>query len=122
MQSVHFVDLGNPFVVRFRNGIERLEPEVQEDEFATVRASSEPAPKGVPFPFALGHCGLGSPIDVDGSLWVPVGFVPEHSDVINAADGFLTILTATDARLRTNGGLDLALWRAGDALNVRICA
>src|ERR671918_122813 len=33
---------------------------------------SEPIDDGVAFRFSLGHCGLTSPIDVDGSFWDPV--------------------------------------------------
>ena len=45
------------------------------DASATVGAHS-PAGElavGVPRNLMLGHCGLGSPVDVDGSLWDPVG-------------------------------------------------
>ena len=46
---------------------------------------------GGPIPYSLGHCGLMSGVDVDGSWWDPVGFVDiDHPDAINAADGTFT--------------------------------
>ncbi len=119
--TVHFTDAGEPVPIRFVNGVEALEPTIETDVFARARAASGEAPKGVPFPFSLGHCGLGSPIDFDGSLWVPVGFVPEHPDLINAAGGSLTIETPSQARLRTEGGVVVTLMRFGPALHVRLC-
>ena len=120
--TVHFQDGQRPVVVRFRNDVDRLVPEMQDDVFAVARAASTPAPKGAPFAFTLGHCGLASPIDFDSSLWLPVGFVPEHGDAINAADGFVTIVAPTDAVLRTRGGLEVTLRRMGGAVNVRLCS
>jgi hypothetical protein len=119
--TVHFADAGQPVAIRFVNAVESLEPEVLVDVFAVARAASREAPKGLPLPFGLGHCGLGSPIDVDGSLWVPVGFVPEHADLINASGGFMTIEAPTRARLRTEGGIVVTLMRFGPALHVRLC-
>jgi hypothetical protein len=60
----------------------------------------------------LGHCGLGSGIDVDGSFWDPVGPVnAEHPDAINAARAAFTRVGLDAATLRTAGGLVVQLVR-----------
>ena len=45
-------------------------------DIPTVSLEPESAPAdievGVPVPFTLGHCGLLSPVDLDGSFWEPV--------------------------------------------------
>ena len=51
-----------------------------------VRPASGPAP-GPVVPLTLGHCGLDSPIDVDGALWDPVGPIPADLALINATAG-----------------------------------
>ncbi len=51
-----------------------------------VRAGSGPAP-GPVVPLTLGHCGLDSPIDVDGALWDPIGAIPADPAMINATAG-----------------------------------
>ena len=49
-----------------------------------------------PIPYSLGHCGLMSGVDVDGSWWDPVGFVDiDHGDAINAASGMFAPATPT---------------------------
>jgi hypothetical protein len=63
-------------------------------------------------PFDLGHCGISSGIDVDGSFWDPVGFVnAAHPDTINSAPGTFVLTSPTTATLRTNGGLTVQLVR-----------
>jgi hypothetical protein len=60
----------------------------------------------------LGHCGLASGIDVDGSFWDPVGPVDaEHPDAINAARAVFTPFGPDVATLRTGGGLAVQLIR-----------
>ena len=59
---------------------------------------------GVAMPFDLGHCGLYSPVDLDGSLWEPVGGVdprggpidtdPEIGQLINGTPGEVLLVTA----------------------------
>lgn len=76
------------------------------------------------YPLDLGHCGLTSPIDFDGSLWEPIGMANEaggplteaqQSDLINSARGMATFPDrATDPDrlvLRTDSGLLLLLAR-----------
>jgi hypothetical protein len=57
-------------------------------------------------PFSLGHCGLSSGIDIDGSFWDPVGVLGlNHPDSINAAEGTFSLTSPVTARLATKGGL-----------------
>lgn len=59
----------------------------------------------------LGHCGLGSVIDVDGGYWDPVGFVPDHPDAINAASGVFSLIGPNTGSNATEGGLIIQLIR-----------
>jgi hypothetical protein len=60
--------------------------EWKPDPGARVTPSSGPA--GDVIPFATGHCGLFSPIDVDGALWDPHGPVDAAAfEANNAAEG-----------------------------------
>jgi hypothetical protein len=62
--------------------------------------------------FELGHCGLLSPIDVDGSLWDPVGLVDgDHPAAINSAQGRLMFTSATTAHFRIADGFTVNLVR-----------
>ena len=79
-------------------------------------ASIEPA---IAYRFSLGHCGLFSPIDVDGSFWDPVegrtaSGAPLDLDgdpeMINATAGFFVII-GDEARFRTETGTVLELRR-----------
>lgn len=62
--------------------------------------------------YTLGHCGIGSGIDVDGSFWNPVGVIDAGaSDLINSAAARFTLNTADTATLVTEGGAVLQLVR-----------
>lgn len=67
---------------------------------------------GVPYRFSLGHCGLGSPVDVDGSFWDEVsGTDPDgrplrfdaSAEMINQTPGVLIVL-GDAAFFRTESG------------------
>lgn len=71
-------------------------------------------------PFVLGHCGLLSPVDVDGSLWNPVGaddgnggaLSEDHiGELINSTTVSFTLLTPQAARLDTPRGARILLVR-----------
>jgi len=70
--------------------------------------------------FDLGHCGLGSPIDFDGSLWNPIAgdegaggpLTEDHrSELINQTSGTLIMLTGDLARFVTPLGAVVTLAR-----------
>jgi hypothetical protein len=82
---------------------------------ASMGIAVEPTSGGAapgPMPYTLGHCGLFSGIDVDGSFWDPVGPIDDdHSDAINSADGIFTPLDPDRASFASKGGLVVALVR-----------
>ncbi|CAN5800465.1 hypothetical protein BH24CHL5_BH24CHL5_11630 [soil metagenome] len=70
--------------------------------------------------FVLGHCGLLSPIDVDGSLWNPAGgddgsgrpLNEDHiGELINSTTVSFTLLTSQAAQLDTPRGARILLIR-----------
>ncbi len=67
-------------------------------------------PIGAPQSYTLGHCGLGSPIDFDGSLWDPTAgdngaggplSQDQLGELINATPVILTLVDATRAQIVT---------------------
>jgi hypothetical protein len=67
-----------------------------------VEPRSGPTGLNEPFAFTLGHCGIWSGIDADGSFWDPIGQVDrENPDTINSAAGVMVISTEESATLQT---------------------
>ena len=98
----------------------------------SIPPTSEPGLEvGVPYPFSLGHCGLLSEIDLDGSLWQPVGGVSpsggaiesdeDIGELINATEGVFTMIDTDVAEFRTVGGSLIELLRAPGALDYPLC-
>jgi hypothetical protein len=67
---------------------------------------------GIPYSFNLGHCGLHSPVDVDGSFWDPINGVmatgqpldlQNDTEMINATAGVIVVI-GDEARFRTETG------------------
>ena len=74
-------------------------------------------------PFTIGHCGLSSPIDVDGSMWDPFGAIDgTHPAAINAAAGQFTLVGETTARFETDSGFAVHLLRRDGPKAFRFCA
>jgi hypothetical protein len=92
-----------------------------EDVAARVTATSALA--GAPaVAFSLGHCGLLSPIDIDRSLWDPVGFVDgDHPAALNAADGHLRFGGPRSATFQTDDGFVLSLARRAGPKSYQLC-
>jgi hypothetical protein len=121
--TVEFADGSEPAVI---------EVAVQADEF-TARPAEEsflvsvpPASKKLPGPRAtimLGHCGLYSGIDVDGSFWNPIGAIDVNNpDTINATEAEFTLTTPATATLTTANGLALTLVRHPGAKHLPLCS
>jgi hypothetical protein len=98
----------------------------------SISPASEPGlVVGTPIQMSLGHCGLWSPVDLDGSLWQAVGGSDaaggpidgddEIGELINATPGSFVLLTTATAELHTTGGLVLAFVRAPGALDFPLC-
>jgi hypothetical protein len=75
---------------------------------------------GVPVNFNLGHCGLGSPVDLEGGLWDPIagdnGFGGPHSEqqlgeLVNSTTVVLTLLDSNRALFVTPRGAVITLER-----------
>lgn len=104
-------------------------------DIPTVSLEPESAPAaieiGVPMPFTLGHCGLLSPIDLDGSFWQPVAGADadggpiegddEIGELINATSGVLTLTTSDEAVFTTTAGSQIQLIRADGAVAYTLC-
>jgi hypothetical protein len=95
---------------------------------ARSRADVEP---GVVVPFALEHCGLGSPFDFDGSLWDPVAgrdadggpidSSDEIGELINPTTGEVLLLGSGQVHFRTPGGSVVLLTRHVGAKTYFLC-
>jgi hypothetical protein len=77
-----------------------------------LEPTSAPAPVAGPQPFALAHCGIGSPIDFDGSFWDPVGVVDiEAAESFNGNEGAIILASPDTAHYSTSTGFELDLVR-----------
>lgn len=73
---------------------------------------SAPVEHGIAYRFSLGHCGLLSPVDVDGNFWDPIdGTTPtgaaldleSDGEMINATSGVIVVI-GDEMRFRTASG------------------
>lgn len=97
--------------------------ERQETFGISLPPTTTPPVPGEPRPFSLGHCGLGSGIDLGGSWWDPVGFVDaDHADSINAADGTIVFVDPDHALFTSKAGLTVQLARRDGEKYLPFCA
>ena len=72
--------------------------------------------------FSFGHCGLSSPIDVDGSFWDPIGQVDSDApDAINSSIGTFSLVGPADAVFTSRTGFTVHLRRHQGARNLQGC-
>jgi hypothetical protein len=86
---------------------------------------------GTAIEYALGHCGLWSPVDLDGSLWQPVGgqdpdggVIDEDAEIgelINATPGSFVLVTPDAGLFTSTTGLTVAFERAPGELAYPLC-
>ena len=79
-------------------------PTIFDDWVESAAGRLEPASAPIEVdavPLTLGHCGLASPIDVDGSFWDAVGQIPQVASLINASDGEFRRLGPDEAAYAT---------------------
>ena len=99
---------------------------------ATVQSHTPPGsvPIGVQQSFILGHCGLGSPIDLDGALWDPVagddgsgGSLTEDQvgELINSTPVVLVLIDHETALFVTPLGARIVLKRHDGPRAYRLC-
>jgi len=103
-------------------GIGDARPMPANEEVRLPFGPSSPAIEhGIPYIFNLGHCGLQSPVDVDGSYWDPVdGVTPDgqpidlgtDTEMINATAGVIVVID-DEARFRTASGSVIRFARHG---------
>jgi hypothetical protein len=99
-----------------------LNVERAEGFMVSVEPSSAPGGLLGPTSFSLGHCGLGSGIDIDGSWWDPVGLVnSDHGDAINAAEGTIAPVGPNQATFTSKGGFSVALVRHRGVKHLPLC-
>lgn len=81
-------------------------------------------------PFEFGHCGILSPIDVDGSLWQPVSGADgeggpigdeDTGELVNATAGELILSAADTAEFVSASGLSVRFERAPGAVDYFLC-
>lgn len=92
--------------------IERAEGRPAPGGGTFFEPSSVPIEHGVQYRFSLGHCGLLSPVDVDGSFWDAIDGVAadgspldlqNDGEMINATEGVIVVIDE-EARFRTATG------------------
>jgi hypothetical protein len=70
-------------------------------------------------PFQMGHCGLTSPIDFDGSLWAPEG--DPLALPFDMTSGTIVLVEPDRARFVSEGGLEVFLRRLEGAAAYPLC-
>lgn len=105
--TVEFVDRP-PELYQFRIDAVGATLTATENHRSQVEPQSPPLDDHIAM-VTLGHCGLASGIDVDGSFWDPVGVV--DPTVSNAAAAVFTVTSATTAILETEGGAAINMVR-----------
>lgn len=75
------------------------------DESGNFPPESKPAEIGIWYSYTTGHCGLYSPIDFDGSYWIPVAIsgYPEGASV-NSKQGKVRLVDEQTLEFRTTTG------------------
>jgi hypothetical protein len=76
---------------------------------------------GVAFDYDMPHCGINSPIDVDGSFWDAVSVAPDSVEFDGAVGSFRLISDRTAAFTRSDGQV-LNLVRHDGPKEFRICS
>ncbi len=90
------------------------------DTITMMPISPRGAVVGVPYGYEMPHCGIGSPIDIDGSFW-DAAIEPADPTAFDMQSGTFRLLTATEAVFTTADGRDLPLVRHAGAKAFKLC-
>lgn len=106
-------DDGSATMVHLKVAVDGAFEATRGEAFGVVVApTSPPVAMSGPAEFALGHCGLWSGIDFDGSWWDPVGPIGfDSGEAINATAGVIVLLDPDHATFSSPGGLVVQLLR-----------
>lgn len=72
------------------------------------------------YAYGMPHCGISSPIDIDGSFWDAVGVAPTSVD-FDGASGTFRLVSPTEASFTGSNGKILRLVRHAGAKEFRLC-
>lgn len=110
----------------------RLVPGPQDPSASMTASSAADAEPGVVRDFTLGHCGLGSPFDFDGSLWNPIAgrdargdpieSEAEIGELIDPTEGEVVLLGSGQVHFRTPLGSIILFARHVGAKTFFLCA
>jgi len=75
---------------------------------------------GVAYGYDTPHCGIGSPIDVDGSFWDAIGIAPDSSH-FDGLPGTFRLVSANTAEFTSADGQVLNLVRHEGSKGFRFC-
>jgi len=109
--TVEYVDGRHPETILIEVDGDSIDWEPIETVLVRVVPRSQSL-AGPELDFTLGHCGLGSGVDVDGAFWDPVGMIdPDANDLVNSVGARFTLTSPLTATLRTERGAVLQLAR-----------
>lgn len=83
---------------------------------------SSPAEAGFWYAYTLGHCGILTPIDFDGSYWIPQAQSADPGNVSsNSVPGRVRLVDDQTLEFRTSTGFVARLWRQDQATWFWMC-
>ena len=91
------------------------------DSITLLPISPTGATVGVAYGYDMPHCGINSPIDVDGSYWDAVGLAPDSAD-FDGLPGTFRLASHDTAAFTRSDGLVLRLVRHTGPKEFRICS
>ncbi len=93
-----------------------------EREFALPAPTSEHAETGTWYAYVTAHCGLWSPIDFDGSYWIPhATSIDPNAEAVNSTPGRIRLVDAQTLEFRTSTGFVAHLRRHDKATWFWMC-
>ncbi len=91
------------------------------DSITLLPISPPGATIGAAYLYTTPHCGINSPIDLDGSFWDAVGIAPDSVD-FDGRQGTFRLASHDSAQFIGSDGRTLDLVRHAGAKEFRLCA